>query len=578
MDNELIKIVANPNKKHKYYDQCVAEAKKANMYYTGDIDDKILFEYREAETDVEKKQRKRLYIARTRHVNSSIENILDSLPTLDTTALSVTHKNPKIQKRIESMMYESNVEKQAFAFIKHSTMTDANAFVVGGMDADGEVIFEYVPCKNVINYKIVNDEVKYMALWIQAADTKELDKVKIYTKEFVISGTVDKQGNFTETDRVAVKQCFAFHCGYRINPENEFKTYKTILHPSFNLQKQLVQDGSEYDVIKNCHGIERTFAFAPVCDYSKATDLGIQYCRDGNVYMGEKFIDQCPSCVGKGLKIHTSSQNMIYLPEPRDKSEFLGLDKLVHTVHIEQNLIQMIREDIKELENDILMTVFNSNTIAKGEINKTATEIKIDQNGIFAALTMLGSKVSDCVIWMGRVMAELVGVKDVSIYHGYTMEFNLGGVGQMIAARQAAVNANVSYDIVKVFDYGILKKQHMESPEFINHYSIWETFKPFADKSESERSTVLSSLAEDNRDRVLYYWYGKVQQMVLEANPEFYEKERKDQQAAIDQVVDEIILTIRASDQPDRPNMKNIGEYIEDPETKTVEDDIEDPN
>jgi hypothetical protein len=151
------------------------------------------------------------------------------------------------------------------------------------------------------------------------------------------------------------------------------------------------------------------------------------------------------------------------------------------------------------------------------------------------------------------------------------MEFNLGGVAQMIAARQAAVQANVSYDIVKVFDYGILKKQHMESPEFINHYSIWETFKPFADKSEAERSTVLSSLAEDNRDRVLYYWFGKVQQMVLQNNETFYDMERKDQQAAIDQVVDEIILTIDVADQPDRPNMISILEDNEDSE-------IEDPN
>lgn len=566
------------SKKHKNYQKVVDAAKYYEMLYTGTIDEKILFAYRDSESEEEKKQRKRLYIGRSKHVISGIENVLDSLATLDTAAINVTiQSKPDQEKTVYDWIWENNIEQQAYTYVKISSLVDANSVIVAGLDEDGILCFEHIPCSLIIECKIVNDKVKKLVIRYPDEDPTKNDHVKIYTEKEYIYGRIAKQGGtFIPVDKIKVSLCYAIHTGYKLNPFTQYKTYLSILEPASELFRQLIYDGSEYDIIKNCHGIEKTFAFAPVCDYSRKGEEGIEYCRNGDVYMGDQFQKQCPSCQGTGLKIHRSSQNIMYLPEPRDKQEYLALDKLVHTVHIEQGLIDLIKQDLDQLENEIKRTVFNSNTIIKEDIIKTATEVSIDQNGIYSALQQLGRKVSDVFIWMVEVYADINKLKDINVYHGYTMELNMDSVTTMLDNRAKALVSGASYDIVKTFDYAILKKQHMDNPEFINRYSILETLKPFSDKSETERMGIISLLDDNNLDKLLYNYWQDITIQATDENDDFFDLKRDKQKAILYALAAEKVSQIEEK-QPERALLDDLGNPIDPKAAPKKEDPKENP-
>jgi len=521
----------------KYSDTC-------KMYYTGTNDFEVLTNYRKLESDIQKAQRDRITIRRPKHVCLQIENTLDLLNTLDKAIVNVSHPSESSTKILEDEIYSINVSQQAFDYVKYYNLVDPNAFLICYKDEFEDTVFTPIESDKIFDFKIKNDRVEYLII-------KMKDHVyRIYTKDFIADyrSIAGKEPMLVDGTYSKVSMCFAYYLGYIKNSETKFQSFKSILDPALNMLKQLLWDGSEYDVIKATHGIIKQFNYAQKCNYQSATPDGHEYCNSGNLMLGETYKGACGVCKGSGLKIHTSSQDVIYLKEPEPGQEQTKLADLIHTVFIPDSILQNRKDDLNECEDKIQRTVFNSNQVTREELVKTATQVNQENKGVVSAIQKMGNKVTETFIWMVECIAAINGIKDPSIFHGYSMDLNIETLDSLFTEREKAIKAGVSSEVIDTIDRSILKKQHLDTPEYLVRVELWETFKPFRDKTPTEKLGIVAMLPDDNRFKILYVYWNEIKNNVLFANETFYDMERDKQKVLIDAEIDKIIELIKVED------------------------------
>jgi hypothetical protein len=518
-------------------------AKMFLSFYTGEKQDDILLDYRKNENKDQKEQRKRIYIPRTKHICSQIENLLDQLHVLDTPAVSI--KASSKEEDINNIIYNNNLINQAFEFVKYYNIVDANALLVCGVDELGDIEFKAIQCENVLSYKIKNDRVEYLI-------TQHEKEFRLYYSGGVITASearVEGGEIFTYNNKryylteVKTSLCYAIHLGYLKDARTNFRTFKTITDSASHLFVQLIWDGAELDTLKAVHGIIKTFAYAPKCTFVKQTEDGISRCVDGHLVGFES--GHCPACNGSGMKIHTSSQDIIYVPEPMTSESVLSLDKMIHTVTIPDSILETRKSDIQETENKIIRTVFNGNSITRSDIAKTATEVGIEMKGLYSTLSKIGYKTSDVFIWMVECIADILGAKGVEVFHGYTLDLNIDTIEDLFNQRKLAIDSGASQDIIDVIDFAIQKKQHIDNPKALNRFAIWDQFRPFTDKSMNEKISIMATLPDNNYYKVLYtYWAIIKNNIEMSMGDKFFDLPYQRQKAEIDKEVQAIIETI----------------------------------
>lgn len=516
MDIEIIqrKIKGNVPIKHK--EHITGKSNLYRQFYTGKGDFSLLTQYRSKETDKQKAQRDRITIRRTVAVCHQIEHTLDKLQTLDKAAISIEARTK--EDELKDYVYSNNINKVAFNFVKFYNIVDPNSFLIAGMNEFNELEFNPVTSGSIFDYRIKNDTLEYLVI-------NEKESFKVYTSEAVY--TLGLTGDLLET--IPTKINYAFHLGYILDSETNFKTFKSILASCEQLFKQLLWDGSEYDIVKALHGIIKQFAFAQKCNYVASTDDGVERCDSGTVYLGDEPKGTCRVCKGSGLKIHTSSQDIVYLPEPTD-NDGLRLSDLTHTVFIPDSILESRKNDIHELEDKIIRTVFNANQITQDNREKTAYEVKTENSGLIAQFYKLGEKVSDAFIWMCEVVADSIGASDVKIFHGYSMDLNLDTLEELFTQRRQAVEAGATNEVIAGIDVAILKKQHIDNPSYINQVMTWESFRPFRTLSQQEKIIALGSSEVSIDDKILWLNWDRIKTKILFKYEDFYELPRERQE------------------------------------------------
>lgn len=538
IDILLAKIKKGQESKHSAHVRKAAKDNKA--FYTGKLDQQILWEYRKLETQAQKDQRDRITIRRPKHVLSQVEHTLDRLQSLDKAVINISTEKGKEDSLIpvNEVIYSYNISQQAFDFVKYFNMVDANAFAICYVDEFDEPQFVAIESDQIFDFKIKNDRVEYLIV----KHTKEV--FRIYTQDYVVDYRCEplKEPIAIENSYVKTNMCYAFHLGYIKDSETQFQTFKTITANATELLKQLLWDGSEYDIIKALHGIIKQFAYAKDCNYNTKTDDGFMSCDGGTLMMGGVDKGLCKKCNGSGLRIHTSSQDMIYLPEPNG-TDYLKLNELTHTVFIPDSILTTRKDDLAQLENRIVRSIFNANQVGMDEIQKTATQVLTENSGIISQFHKMGNKVSECFIWMVECIADIKGVKNVEVFHGFSMDLNIDTMESLLIQRKSSVDAGASMEVIKTIDRAILKKQHMDNPDYIMRVELWESFRPFKNFNPNEKAIALNSPLVPAFDKVLYLNWDVIKTNITFANENFYELERSKQEELIKAEVEKIIAS-----------------------------------
>mgnify|MGYP001432824010 CR=1 FL=1 len=558
---EIIKKAVDKGTSHARYEELVKLSKFNKSLYTGKDQEEILLSYRTKESDNQKKQRIRITKTRTKHVCGKLENVLDQLHGIDKPQVSYIGGNDNQKEVISEYVYENNLEQMAFESVKYANITDSNSFMVCGVDDWENITFVAVGAENVFDYKIINKNLIYLITKHERKyQNQTVNDYRLYSKNLYIL-LEDARGSGIESETITLnnytykhqstetKLNYAFRLGYKLDASTNFETCVPITDKASELFVQLIFDGSEMDTIKATHGVLRTWAIAPKCSHSQPGENGHETCIDGKLYCNNEASGVCPACKGSGLKIHSSSQDIIYLPEPSTPDQFLPLDKMVYTQSIPDSHMKMRKEDLKELEDTIIRTVFNANNTTQDEVQSTATEKLIDERGVYATLGNLANHVSECFIWMVECVMDIKGIEGVKVDHGYQLDLNIETLMTLIDQRTKAGASGAPTEVVDVYDYAILKKQHLGNPYFMDRFSIWEMFRPFSDKTDAEKQTILSLLPKYDRSRILYIFFATIKkEIIATVGDVFFEMEYKKQKEIINEKVDEIIKEMKESE------------------------------
>jgi hypothetical protein len=253
------------------------------------------------------------------------------------------------------------------------------------------------------------------------------------------------------------------------------------------------------------------------------------------------------------LKSHKSSQEIISLPYPDDPTNAPKLADLSHTIFAPNHTFEFKKNIIKEIEQDIIKTIFNSSIITQSDVATaaTATEKVIELQGVYAALNQLGKKVSDLFIWMVECVGYYRGFNDFEVLHGYTLNLKLESIETLVEKRKKMLDANAPNETIKAIDMAIMMKQHMDSPQYINNLAVWEQYRPFSDKGENVIQQILSSYPNTNYYKILYTFWSEIKNNIEKEYGEmFFDMEDERRKEIIKTEVEKIRAVISESETP----------------------------
>lgn len=548
----------------------VKEGKRAKIFEKGDEKalmnesllngqgiyiEQILKNYRTKETKAQKEQRLRLSIGRSKHIINRVTNVINQLDIMDKPALNVLSEIETHTDMMLDWVYDNNINELAFSMVRDANIIDANRYVICRIDENNEVVYQTIRCENIFDIKVVNGQVRAIVFRFKKPNENVYEyecyenNVIRYIEAKASDETERIEGfNYREI-QTTVNHCFSLG----IRGTSELKD--SLLEPASELFKQLIQQGSDFDVDLATHGLIQKFAYVTPCTHKENSVDGLIECNGGRLYQnGADMNHKCGSCNGSGYDTHTSSQDIIHYPLPSEMSTAPKLSDLVHTISINSEDFRFRDEIIKRVEDEILNTVFSNTQTSRQEISEavTATEKVIDLQGVYATLNQIGKKISDCFIWMCECKAAFEGYKKVSVIHGYTLSLKLESVETLAAKLKTLTESGAPSDIINSINLAMLQKQHIDSPVFLNRYIVWERYRPFKNKHPNNIMVILAGLNQTNYYKVLYNFFDDIKANIIEiVGDTFYEMKPTRQKELIDIEVKKIQDILR-QDEPER--------------------------
>jgi hypothetical protein len=540
--------------------------KKATLLkkiYTGEGQDEILLDYRKRESVGQKEDRKRITITRTKHIVKQTENVFNQLDFMDKPAIKVISKNERVSESLNQYIYDNNLDSYAFNLTRYYNLIDSNTFIVCREGEFQDVEFKVVTSSQLYDVYYSNAVLKGVVFRFE----RESEKIKVFDYELYTNDGVyifeDRKGkDATDKElkdgfivtRIQTGKMFAFPLGYIVDDDNSGKIFCSILEPATELFKNLIWQGSELDTDLAKHGIIKQFQYQQKCNYRSQNKEVTHICNNG--YLLENNIPtshKCPHCDGSGLKYHKSSQEIISLPYPDDPTNAPKLADLSHTIFAPNHTFEFKKNIIKEIEQDIIKTIFNSSIITQSDVATaaTATEKVIELQGVYAALNQLGKKVSDLFIWMVECVGYYRGFNDFEVLHGYTLNLKLESIETLVEKRKKMLDASAPNETIKAIDMAIMMKQHMDSPQYINNLAVWEQYRPFSDKSENIIQQILSNYPNTNYYKILYIFWSDIKNNIEKEYGEmFFDMEDQKRKEIIKTEVEKIRAVISESETP----------------------------
>jgi hypothetical protein len=328
----------------------------------------------------------------------------------------------------------------------------------------------------------------------------------------------------------------AFPAGYKRDEQTDGRTYVSPYNDCVPYLQKTLKANSELDLTMCLHAFPQKLVTAKKCTGKK--------CMEGVVMDGEKET-RCGICKGTGFAVHTSAQDIVYVPLPRGKEEQLSLDNLVRYVTPETALLEFQRDYIEYLTNECMQAVFNSDIFTAEEVATTATEKRIDLDNIYDTLYPLSLQFS----WAWEFQVDTIAIvtgkqKNLIARLTFSKDFKFKSKDDYIRDRNAAKEAGTPDAILRQIDDEIMKIDTAENPIEFDVYKTVQSFDPFSGKTEDEIMVALSSNTVPFDIKVLYNNLGWIFDDILTNEPEFFTMNRKKQQKLVKEKVDKIVAEL----------------------------------
>lgn len=320
----------------------------------------------------------------------------------------------------------------------------------------------------------------------------------------------------------------AMRWGYKLDALTDHRTFISELEAARPYFKKSLKAVSEMDLSSTLHAFPQKIEYAPRC-----TATG---CNSGLMLDGK----QCPACHGSGFQVsHTSAQDIIRLALPREAESAFSLTNLVAYVTLPIDVLEFQKQYVKDLTDDIMKAIFNSDTYTRAQITETATQQIIDKNSVNNSLYYFAKQYSELWQYIVWQTAEYASLDDSLTLHVHVNEdFKLRTLDELINELKQAKDAGANQSILIGMQNDIAAIQYKDNKDAYQKYKVMTMFDPFFGKTEQERLGISSTLPLDNDTRVLYMFFGEIFNNIdIEKGVVFYYMNPAEQKRIIDEYV-----------------------------------------
>lgn len=221
---------------------------------------------------------------------------------------------------------------------------------------------------------------------------------------------------------------------------------------------------------------------------------------------GER-IDGCKRCGGKGYLSHESAKDVIDFKLPRNADEMIDLGKLIQYIYPPIDGIKFQDEYIDKLTEKCYKGVFNSEVFSKDQVEKTATGTNLDIQNAYDPMSDYANKVAD--YWKKTVLliAAVLDYNDAIVEFKYPKDFKLKSVTDLLADLANANQSEAPAFIISELNRDIANQLYLDRPQEMVKYEVKQRLAPFAGKTATEISLLLTQEFVSKLDKVLYNYF-----------------------------------------------------------------------
>lgn len=555
--------------KHKHYDHVVEVYEFAEKIVTGDDYGELVINYKPRETDLQKEQRVRITQNRAKSVSGKIRGFFKRPFRADKLMFEVSHqdkeKEPILVKHStnygkdgqtalqyceETALFYNDIDPNAVYWVRESVKNGESYFepVFFGSEQvkDYQIKkgkFEYCICHSSETAQLKGEfkelatfyyfDIKGLTFSIELISELQQDgfyeKYAIGSEEPIITN-VDNKSFISFFYANSAKQVPVSRVGYNYDSATELDTFVTFWDNASELYKMFINRGSEYDLSLVLHAFLQKINYYVPCDYR---DDKMHACKGGTMQpSGAK----CPSCGGSGMKVATSSQDVIYLKMPSEEDTIaIKPSDLVHYVNMPLDIVKLQKEEIAEFPAAICEAVLGVNLSVQQSDNPTATQVRNYYDTAQDALFEFTKAPRKMFLFTMQIIAECLGIDEgMNVALEYPNEYNLESLQELLSNLKLAKEAGATPSVIDNLSERILYKQNRSNKAFLDVYKKAKLFEPFAGLSSTLRDAIVLQLTDSNLQKALALNFKEIIDDIYLNEPDFVNLGYKAQKELID--------------------------------------------
>ena len=526
MDFLLKELVINKDKAyHAHYRRCDEVAKFGRRITTGKNHDEYVLSFKSRETNEQKKQRIKLYIPRTKDVEGRIDAIYEKVHSTRPQENEVRIDDDAAKEAIAMNQSNFTDGKTLFAWLNENyklyNRTDCNAWII--LSAEGEAASDtvtsavVVPTQSVI-YRSYNRGILDILGVKEVAygKTKELECYYIYTNDTTYKYTeydkdemqyedgevvrVNNQKSFYKNEYINYSGRIGAICiGYNPDVETMNETYVQTYDKASELFKDLINSVSEQKLAKALHLFLQKFQIAEPCDY---VDEHSNVCEGGRI--GKKT---CSSCGGSGLKIHTTTQDVILVKSNEFNDEsFINLKDRIYYPTLPFDIVNKIDADVEKCEKAIPIAVFGIDINERDAANVTATAINNYYDSINRVLGTYARGLAQKYKFIVEQIALNKGYAKPVVKFEYPETFDILTIHELLTLLGHAIDKNANHDTISNIQFQIIEKQNTGDPIGVHFAKLKDWLTPFKTLSDDMIKFKIAASADDDPYVIAYLY------------------------------------------------------------------------
>lgn len=422
-------------------------------------------------------------------------------------------KEKEFNEVLSQIWKDESIEYFINEFVKDALYTEFNGFVIGELPQvkdkieikDGisqplsdklkpylifrpiETIIDFVSKGNKVEYIIIDwgeekrDKKKTANPEINSSTIVHLYRViddksdRIFEKEKgVITLSKIYPSIENELDYVPAVQISIFRDDVLID---EIKT--SPIRQSIPLLKTYLTDWAEHVITCILHSHPIYYQIGQQCRY-KDEDGECESGCINYVIDGQPKVKTCPECKGIGAKIYKDAAEALILPQVDTEGKPYNVTNVAGYVEPPVATIKQQIEELKWLEENILLSGIGMNKVAETQIEKTATEAILN----WKPLEKIIGDILDNIEYLETAVTNIIG----KLYYGKTYEscqiiynrnLNLRDENTVLLEIEQAKKAGASSSYVKTLHNELIYSRYQHNPIDLEKNLIFAELEPF---------------------------------------------------------------------------------------------------